>query len=191
MSDEAARARLDDYLAQVRRELRGLPPSEQAEIAAELRSHVLDRVQGELTVERVETAITALGAPRLVAQANLTERMVARVEADRSPWSVMAAAGRLAGVSAYGLVALLGSLTGYGVAAAWFATALVKLFMPDHAGLWVGPHSFALGVVSGQTAGRELLGWEVVPLGLTLGVAFTLLTWRFGLFSVRLMGRRA
>ena len=78
MSKDAAQAHLDTYLAQVHRHLKGLPDSEVRETLAELRSHVLDKVAGDMSVGRVEAAIAELGSPREVARVNVTERVVAQ-----------------------------------------------------------------------------------------------------------------
>ena len=196
MSRDAGLAHLDTYLAQVGRRLNGLPEAEARETLAELRSHVLDRAAGDLSPASVEAAIAALGSPRDVARLNVTERVATHVEADRSPISVVRAIGRLAGLSLYGFFAFLVTLTGYMTAAAFLITAAVKPFLPKQAGLWWitradDPLTFSLGVVDHAPAGRELLGWWIIPLGIAVGIGLGLLTWRFGLFSVRLMARTA
>ena len=73
-------------------------------------------------------------------------------------------------------------------------TAMVKPFNPRDTGLWVEPghaYSWALGVMDKPRPGQELLGWWIIPVGLGLGMVFGWLTWRFGIFSVRRMRRRA
>lgn len=195
MSNDAGKAHLDTYLDQVRRNLKGLPKSEADEIIAELRSHVLDRVAGQPTPNQVEAAIAALGSPREVARINLTERVGAEIEGDRSPLTVLRGIGRLASLSLYGAFAGLVSFSGYALAASFLLTAAVKPFWREHAGLWRVPdpkddYSFSLGVNSAPN-GQELLGWWIIPIGVTVGVVLGWLTWRFGLFSVRLMRRSA
>jgi uncharacterized membrane protein len=196
MSRDAGLAHLDIYLAQVGRRLQGLHDDEARETLAELRSHVLDRVGGDLSPASVEAAIAALGSPREVARLNVTERVATHVEADRSPLSVVRAIGRLASLSLYGFFAFLVTLTGYMTAAAFLVTAAVKPFAPDRAGLWwqttaSDPLTFSLGVVDHAPASRELLGWWIIPIGVAVGLGLGLLTWRFGLYSVRLMARTA
>jgi hypothetical protein len=130
-----------------------------------------------------------------VARVNVTERVVAQVETNRSPLSVLRGVGRLAGLSLYGAFALLVSLAGYGLASAFLLTAIVKPFNPSHAGLWRipkpdGDYDFSLGTTDAPV-GYELLGWWIIPIGLLVGLLLGWLTWRFGLFSLRRMGRRA
>lgn len=193
MSNDAGKAHLDCYLDQVRRQLGGLPKAEVEEILAELRSHVLDKVEGAPTPARVEAAIEALGSPREVARLNLTERVAANLEADRSALRVFKAVGRLARVSVYGLFAFVISLFGYAAAAGFLLTAIVKPFMPDHAGLWRipqpdGGYDYSVGTTDAPK-GYELLGWWIIPVGIAVGLILGWLTWRFGLFSVRRMRR--
>jgi hypothetical protein len=193
MSREAGQAHLDTYLAQVRRRLTGLSDAEIRETIAELQSHVLDRVNGDLTPAKVEAAIAALGNPREVARVNVTERVAANMESRRTPLGVLAAVGRLAGLSAMGFVTFLVSLTGYSLAIGFLVTAVWKPFDPERVGMWITPKpeggfDYSLGVVDGP-AGHELLGWWVIPLSLALAAALGYLTWRFGAASVRAMAR--
>ena len=190
MNRDAGLAHLDVYLDQVRRNLRGLPEAEMAEILAELRSHVLDRLDGDTTPVKVEAAIEALGSPREIARANLAERTVARMDADPSWLAVPRAVVRLATISLYGFFAFMVSLIGYGMGAGLMLTAIAKPFAPANVGLWREPGpgdgpSFTLGVMDKVPHARELLGWWVIPLGLVLGALVLWITWKFGTFSVR------
>jgi hypothetical protein len=63
MTNDAGKAHLETYLTQVQRYLHGLPDPEAREVIAELRSHVLDKVDGAPTPQRVEAAIAELGSP--------------------------------------------------------------------------------------------------------------------------------
>jgi hypothetical protein len=152
-------------------------------------------VAGDLSVISVERAITELGPPREVARMNVTERVVADLEMNRSPLRVLSAAVRLAGLSLYGFVALILSVSGYSIAAAFLVTAAIKPFMPTHAGLWRLPDakddfSFSIGATD-NPQGQELLGWWIIPIGIVVGIGLGWLTWRFGLFSLRRMRRSA
>jgi len=198
MSKDAGQAHLDTYLAQVHRHVRGLPDAEVREIVAELRAHVLDKLDGDLTPAGVEAAIAELGAPREIARVNITERVVARAEARRTPLSVLGGVVRLAGLSVYGLFAFLVSVLGYLSALAFLITALIKPFAWDHAGLWIVRNapddliaSWHLGVTDNPRYGHEILGGWIIPIGIVLSLVFAWLTWRFDIFSLRLMRRRA
>ena len=113
-SNDAGKAHLETYLTQVQRYLHGLPDAEAREVIAELRSHVLDKVDGAPTSQGVEAAIAQLGSPKEVARLNVTERVVVHLEAGRSPWRVLLGVTRLARLSLYGFFTFLVTfVTGY------------------------------------------------------------------------------
>jgi hypothetical protein len=197
MSDaEAARRKLNEWLARLRANLRGLPADEISDIVEELRSHALERGgggPGALTAASMTLALTALGDPRELAGLYLSERMAARVELNRSPWLILTTVYRLAGMSLDACCVLLFSTIGYAIGGGFVLTALAKPFWPHRVGLWLLPSGGAdLGISMGHTlhpVGQELLGWWIIPLGLLLGAAILFLTWRFGLAGVRRLGR--
>ena len=190
MTRDAAMAHLETYLVQVRRNLKGLSESEAREVLLELRAHVLDRVEGQMTPQSVEAALTALGNPRDVARANVTERVAAVMERNRGFFGVLAAIVRLASLSLTGFVLFIVSVTGYGLSLAFLIIAVLKPFRPDKVGLWYsGPDSYSLGTVSHSPHAQELMGWWIIPFGLVMGVAIGWLTLMFGRFCVRLMAR--
>lgn len=118
--------RLERFLHDVRRELRGLSSAEDAEVIEELRSHVLDRTGGSLSADAVGTALRAIGSPDEVARLNSAVRAAASIEHDRSPWRVLRAAALLARVSTRALYVLAVSLLGYAVAGGALVVAAVK-----------------------------------------------------------------
>ena len=190
MTRDTAMAHLETYLTQVRRGLKGLSEAEIAEVLLELRAHVLDKVEGNLTPASVERALADLGSPRDVARANVTERVAAVMERDRGFFGVLAAIVRLAGLSIAGFVLFVVSLVGYSLSAVLIFVAGYKVVDPAKVGFWhTGPDSWSLGTVNHHGASPELLGWWLVPIGLFVGAIFGYLTWRFGRFCVRAMVR--
>lgn len=189
MTKDAAMAHLDTYLAQVRRGLKGLSEAETREVLLELRAHVLDRVEGHLTPKSVEAALTALGSPRDVALANVTERVAAVMEEQRGFFGVLTAVVRLAGLSLAGFVLFMVSLIGYGMAAGFAFVAVYKPFNPEHVGMWSsGPGNFTLGTLDHPTT-PDLMGWWIIPFGLVAAVALGYLTWALDRFCIRAMVR--
>jgi hypothetical protein len=191
-ADDAASRTLDIYLRQVRHGLHGLPDDEAKEIVDELRSHALDRAGGTLTGESVDATIAALGSARELAGLYVAERMAERVEAQRSPWLILQTVWRLAGLSVGAFFTFAISLVGYGLGIGLLITAVLKPFLPKNDGLWYEQRptgaTMSLSVTTNPT-GHELLGWWIIPLGLVLGALVLWCTWRYGLWSVRRLGR--
>ena len=188
MTRDAAMAHLETYLAQVRRSLKGLSEAEVREVLLELRAHVLDKVEGNLTPNTVETALTALGSPRDVARANVTERVAAVMETQRGFFGVFAAVVRLAGLSIGGFILFMISLVGYGMAAGFLFVAVWKPFDPQHVGMWMSPGSYTLGTLD-HPHSPEMLGWWIIPLGLLASLLFGYLTFALDRFCIRAMVR--
>jgi uncharacterized membrane protein len=189
MTRDAAMAHLETYLAQVRRNLKGLSEAEVREVLLELRAHVLDHVEGHLTPGTVETALAALGSPRDVARANVTERVAAVMETDRGFFGVLAAVVRLAGLSLAGFVLFMVSLVSYAIAGGLLFIAGSKVVRPSQVGLWHSGDSWVLGTTNHPGNGPEMIGWSLVPLALMGGLLIGYLTWVFGRFCVRAMVR--
>lgn len=187
--------KLQAYLRQVRHGLQGLPGDEVDDIEGEIRSHVLDRLSGAaMTDAAVDAALKGFGPARELAGLYLAERMAERVEARRSPWLILKTVWRLGGLSMRAFFTFLVSLVGYVTGASFLLCALLKPVMPSKVGLWVYDDgklddlTISMGITNHPGA-HELLGWWIIPVALGLGVLCLWLTWRFGLASVRKLGR--
>lgn len=116
---------LERYLQALRRELRGLPIEEVHEIERELRSHVLDRTDGDQSEMKLLAALDSIGDPREIARINLQLRGAADisnagiVETAPNPRHALTDIGRA-------LLALMLSVIGYGFAGCWLVVALTK-----------------------------------------------------------------
>jgi hypothetical protein len=186
--------RIDAYLGRLRVRLLGVNEQEVREIIEELRSHILDKVAagGEATAARVDAALATLGNPEELANEYMTDNLLARAEASRSPVRILESLFRWASLSVAGFFVLVGSLMGYFLGTVFLLVAALKPFHPQTAGLWVfgdsarDPElSLRLGFGSVPAAGKEVLGWWIVPIGLLAGCALVLLTTRFALWCAR------
>lgn len=185
--DDGAR-RLDTYMKEMRRLLRGLPEAEVSEIVAELRSHVHDSgAEGATSESDVAAALDRLGSPEELASLYRTDRLLVRAGRGGSPWLLPWSLLRWASVSVAGGLVLLTVVAGYVVAASFLVAALVKPFAPDRAGLWwLGEDTISLHLgLSAPPPGQELLGWWIVPLGLLMGYGAFSLASRFGRWAIR------
>ncbi len=187
--------RIDAYLKRVRKGLRGMASDDADEIIAELRSHILDRAAadgGEATAAGVDAAIKGLGSPESLAGQYTTEELMARAQVSRSPIVLMETLFRWAGLSAGGFFVCLGALFGYGMAIILVLCAVLKPFHPHTTGVWQSTErsgglslSIDLGMDSSTPAGKEILGWWIIPIGLFLGYGLFVSTTRFALWSIR------
>jgi hypothetical protein len=189
-----AQQRVEAYLGTLRQLLRGMNAEDAREIVEELRSHLMDRVaaSGEATNAGVDAALAALGSPEELAKQYMTQNLLARTEASRSPVRILESLFRWASLSAAGFFVLVGSMMGYFLGTVFILVAALKPFHPQTAGLWLlrdstgDPEiSLRLGFGSVPGAGRDLLGWWIVPIGLLAGCAVVMLTTRIALWCAR------
>lgn len=189
---EDSQRKIDAYLERLRRCLRDMREEDAREIVAELRSHILDKAAaaGSVTPAGIDSALAALGAPEALAGEYLTDDVLARAQATRSPLLVLYSLFRWASLSVAGFFILIGSAVGYllGVSLAW--AAILKPLHPQTAGLWVIPHdgdyelSLHLGFTAAPPGAHEILGWWIIPLGLVVGVGLFFVTLHIDLWSI-------
>jgi hypothetical protein len=195
----AAQNRIDSYLKKLREGLPGMRPADADEIVKELHSHIADKASanGELSDAGVEAALAALGSPEELAKEYLKDDLLARMEASRSPVTILDGLFRWASLSKTGFFALLGTLVGYFFGFVCMLCAMLKPFHPNSAGLWkfldkAGDPEFSLRLGFGPAPqnGQELLGWWIVPIGLGVGFICLLLTTSFARWCVQQFRRR-
>jgi uncharacterized membrane protein len=193
MADEAQQ-KIESYLTKLRGHLRGLSEETTREILKELRSHIMEKAAADgMTVAAVDATLAALGRPEELAKEYVTDELLARAEVSRSPFRILGGLLRWASLSVAGFFVLVASITGYFLGAVFILVAALKPFHPETAGLWVlreaaGDSSFSihLGFGYAPVAGREVLGWWIVPIGLLSGCLLLILTTRFAVFCSRL-----
>ena len=134
-----AQQRVEAYLGTLRQLLRGMNAEDAREIVEELRSHLMDRVaaSGEATNAGVDAALAALGSPEELAKEYMTQNLLARAEASRSPVRILESLFRWASLSAAGFFVLVGSVMGYFLGTVFILVAALKPFHPQTAGLWL------------------------------------------------------
>jgi hypothetical protein len=165
---------VESYLDELRRHLRGLPQSEVEDIIGELKSHISD-ILGRALEDAGATAdvLDRLGPPRDLASRYRASRAMSRAGLSATPPRVLAAALAWARASLQGASVLAMALAGYFLSASLLAAAALKPFFPARTGLWRSPdgesYSLRLGLGTTQPTGEEILGWLMVPVGLTLG----------------------
>jgi len=187
---EQAQKKIEDYLRSLRSRLRGMSSETSREIIEELRSHIADKVtiDGELVAQKVDATLAALGSTTELASQYTTDDLLLRAEASRSPLRIMDSLFRWASFSGIGFLVLMGSVFGYFVGFALIVCAALKPFHPYAAGLWRlpdGEFSLRMGFGMVPPAGRDVLGWWIVPVGLVAGCGLLTFTTRFALWCAR------
>ena len=194
-----AQNKIDSYLAKLREGLRGMITADADEILREMQSHITEKatVNGELNGTAVDTTLSGLGAPEALAKEYMTDELLARMEASRSPVRMLDGLFRWASLSVAGFFALVGSLAGYGFGLLCMLVAVLKPVHPQTAGLWkfldkTGDPEFSLRLGFGPAPhnGHELLSWWIVPIGLAFGFVCLLLTTSFARWCVRQVRRQ-
>ncbi len=190
-----AQQKIEAYLARVRAQLRGFNDQQVAEIVAELRSHVIDKlaISGDAVTPAKLTRSSRPSALRKnLANQYITDNLLARAEVSRSPLRILDSLFRWASLSVAGFFVLISSVLGYFFGAVFILVAILKPFHPQTAGLWLlhdstgdPEFSFRMGFSSTPPDGRDLLGWWIVPLGILAGCALVTLTTRFALWCAR------
>ena len=148
---------IENYLARVEAGLKGGDEGQRQEILAEIRSHLMDRIE-ELRLQGAENptevALAAMGDPDALSMQFIAEG-VARDSRSRFPWVLLRAAARVATTGMRGTLVLLLGVVGYAAAFALIAAAVAKVLDPAGVGFWVGPHT---GVIWGYPrAGRLVI----------------------------------
>ena len=191
----SSQQKIDAYLSTLRRQLRGMNAEEVRDIVEEIRSHILDKAAlatEENASGAIDAALATLGSPEELASQYITDNLLARAEASRSPVRILKSLFRWGSLSVAGFFVLLGSLFGYFFGVVFMLVAVAKLFHPHTAGLWALPTdngdfalSFRLGFGGVPAGGRDLLGWWVVPIGWFGGGVLVMLTTHIAVWFVQ------
>lgn len=179
MSDpvEPSQSPIEHYLAALRKQLAGLPAEEIEEVLRELRGHIAERIAESASGSDaipVEQILSQLGTPEQIGSHYRADALLMRARGTFSPALIIRTTAYWASRTIVGFAAFLAGLIGYAIGASLIACAILKPFLPNHVGLWIGPHGFMLGIEVPSPHGQELLGWWVIPCALAVGIAFIL-----------------
>ncbi len=168
------RAAIQDYVNCVSASLKGLDESQNQEICAEIRSHLIDRCV-ELTANGagrpVAAAIAELGDPILLASQFRAQAQATHGIRGYAPWTLLHRAARVARSGITGFLLFITALLGYGFTLAGLVAIIMKPFTPAM-GLWVGDWGFVWGVKPDAVPGRELLGPYFIPATIAFSFLF-------------------
>jgi hypothetical protein len=181
--------RIDQYLAELRAHLGSLPREQATDIVEEIRSHIRDTAGAglEMTEASINAALNRLGPASALAASYVTDNLLARAQSHRMPWTILRGIFQWATLSVKGFLVFFVCTIGYSFGASFFLAALAKPFNP-RVGLWLidqNTYSLMLGMTDAAPRGHELLGWTLIPIGLSLGGGTIMLTTYFALGCIR------
>ena len=184
------------YLQHLNAALGDLPGNQAAEIIAELRAHIRDRLEGVggLASASLPDVLAELGDPVSLAREYRAHLLLTRARRSLRPGLVLGGTLAWARVRVKGLLVFLFTLASYLTAAVCLISAALKPIVPDRIGLWAGGSHVVLGFLSADGAsvigltlrflppmfvvGRpgavhgpytELLGYWLVPVAAIVG----------------------
>lgn len=162
------------YLDELRGHLRGLSRTEVDEILTELRSHISDKLaKATSDANETGTILRRLGPPAELALQYRANQALSRARPSPTPSRVLAATFEWTRLTLRGAWIVGLALVGYFACGSFVAAAVLKPFHPGRTGLWRSldgeSYSLRLGLGATANSGEELLGWWIIPVGLTLG----------------------
>jgi hypothetical protein len=174
-SEKVAAKIWEQYFRRVNRFSRTLDPDHQKELKLEIQDHLYESFgheEGESEAERLLGAIDKIGDPEEYIRPMVADRLLMSASRSLNPKSIFKGLYyNLFGGIKYFFVSLFYTM-GYLTCFILWLMALAKPFVPDYVGLFVYQSgSFGFGLIGGPTAGREeLLGYWIIPIGVTLGL---------------------
>jgi hypothetical protein len=170
------------YARKLRWALAALPEADRDDIVAEMRSHVLDRVDTGATLTQ---ALAGLGTPDDYARAFRDTYTVASALSSRRTPHLLHALAQAATRSAGAITAVVLIVIVWAVPLLMAYTALLKIGDPSRVGLWRGEDFFFIGVIDDPSRGAELLGPWITPLALLFFAVAWLITRSLAVWALR------
>src|ERR1700674_570498 len=158
---------IEAYLAGLDEALQGMRREERDEILKEIRTHILDSLPDNPQAV-IEPVLRALGAPERLAEHYRTEFLLAQASHSFSPWLLLSTAWRWAHIGIRGFVVFLVAVFGYGAAVTFLISVLLKPFLPNQVGLWVGRGTLEFGTPGHRAGVHEVLGNSYIPVTMLL-----------------------
>lgn len=158
---------IETYLAGLDEALKGMRREQRDEILKEIRTHILDSLPDNPQAA-IEPVLRALGAPEHLAEHYRTEFLLAQASHSFSPWLLLCTAWRWAHIGIRGFVVFLVAVFGYGTAVTFLITVLLKPFLPNQVGLWVGRGTLEFGTPGHRAGLHEVLGNSYIPVTMLL-----------------------
>lgn len=173
---------LKTFERQLRWALAALPETDRDSIVAEMRSHVLDRMDAGADLGEI---LAALGTPNDYANAFCESYEVARALSLRKMPGMLLALLRGWTRSTGTVSVLLVIAIAWTIALQAVFVTLLKVRDPVHVGLWRGEHFFFLGIIDDPFRGTELLGAWIAPLAFCCLIAAWFISHRLAMWALK------
>src|SRR5690242_2730553 len=133
---------IERYLLRLNAALLSVPAPEREEFLREIRGHIFERLEQSSDVAAI---LAAVGDAEELAEQFRVETSLARSARSWSALVLLRAAARWALSGAQGFSIFLVALIGYGIAATFYITAMLKPIFPNHIGIFVYDGNFNIG----------------------------------------------
>ncbi len=174
MTNESA---VDRYLAELRAKLGSLTLAEREEILREIAAHIRD--SAEESGGNIDAVLGRLGPAEKLAAEYRDGLLIRRASRSISPLLLLRGALRLATKGFFGGLVFFCGMFGYVLGGGLILTAFMKVFLPEHTGIWIdGSRIVSSGTLfpaPGPPA-REVLGYWYIPIALTAGALLLIAT---------------
>lgn len=181
---------IDQYLSVFRFNLRSVTLSEREEIIREIGAHIRDA--GDEGTTDIASVLKRLGAPEELAVQYRDGMLIRHAGRSFSPLLLLRATLRLATKGAFGILVLFCGIFGYAFGVGIALTGLIKPFTPANTGTWIQDgrivSSGALIQIPPPPA-HEILGFWYIPVALTVGALFIIVTTFVIQFALRVSQR--
>jgi uncharacterized membrane protein len=133
---------IERYLLRLNAALLSVPAAEREEFLREIRGHIFERLEQSSDVAAI---LAAVGDPEELAEQFRVETSLARSARSWSALVLMRTAARWALSGAQGFSIFLVALIGYGIAATFYITAMLKPIFPNNIGIFAYDTTFNIG----------------------------------------------
>jgi len=196
---------LEDYLRSLKARLKGLPASEKEEIIKEIRADIIMELKekkkdDESEIEFLLSTLKKIGEPEEIAEEIISRRVLSFKGNFVKRFLIFT--GNSLTYALLGLFSSFLSFSFYCFGFILFAMAIVKIFFPANAGLFISEKglggigiffdSSAIGIDIMEPRGKDVLGLWNIPFGIISGfllvTAGNFLTLKLGKIGKKLLG---
>lgn len=161
-----------NYFKRVQRVLKPLPQDQKKDIVLELQSHLLEkmiRIPSGAEAERLLEAMEQLGEPEEYLQSIVADRLILNATKSYLPGDLMGGLAYRLRINIKQALLSLAFGLGYFISFLFLLMAGLKFVMPNRVGLFEkADGTMVLGILEASNNFHDVLGYWIVPIGLTI-----------------------